>query len=105
MYNQEQWRSEILLASSSGHCEGQGLNVCKADWAICSTVIEHMPVFPQGHMYTLAHKSLLYESARSNKVIKSRQRVNGKDNLTLSLKVARISQQNSRLNFTTSQSD
>jgi len=97
-----------VCSTPGGNCGAHCLNVCKVDWGICSTVIEHMPVFPPGHMYNIAHKSLLYEPARSHEVIKSRQLAIGKDNLTHSLNQLRLHPLNCKIedyNFTTGQCD
>lgn len=60
MYNQEQWIQSCLHQPQAiVEPKGYGPSAKLTDWAICSTVIEHMPVFPQGHIYTLAHRSLL----------------------------------------------
>lgn len=98
----------MLQAATPGNCGAQWLNVCKVDWGICSTVIEHMSVFPPEHTYTIAHKSLLYEPARSHEVIKSRKLVNGKDNLTHSPNQLRLHPLTCKIedyNFTTGKSD
>ncbi len=100
--NQEQWRSAVVHASTPGHCGAQGQCVCKV-WLghlfyrdrtqACFSTRAH--VHP---LHTRAYYASLPGPARSEK---SRQLVNGKDNLTHSSNQLKIVD----YNFTTGQSD